>query len=154
MRDRLWVAVAVFLLAGGFLLQKSGLLNRADAVVAEAVACDLRQGGCEITINNQVVLFEIVPHDIKILEPLSISLKSSQKTKFSPKKASVEFEGLNMDMGYNRVFLEPIGQGEFKGTGMIPACTAETMHWLIHLLLETESGTRDFQFDLTTTSLR
>lgn len=151
-RDWVWLIVALLMLSGGFLLQKSGLLDGQRGVVTHQSDCDLRQGGCELEISGQSVRFLIEPQDIQILQPLMISLIMPENPVFLPEKVSVQFEGINMDMGYNRVFLEPVRPGYFQAKGMLPACTAETMHWLIHLLVQDSSGIRDYQFRLNTKS--
>ena len=149
-RDWIWLILALLMLAGGFLLQQSGLLDGRREVIVHQSDCDLRQGACELEISGQMVSFLIEPPDIQILQPLKISLSMPENPVFLPEKVSVQFEGINMDMGYNRVFLEPVSPGYFQAKGMLPACTAETMHWLIHLLVQDSSGTRDYQFRLST----
>ncbi len=151
-RDSVWLMLALLILSGGFLLQQSGLLDGQREVAVHQSDCDLRQGGCELEISGQPVRFLIEPQDIEILQPLTISLIMPENATFLPEKVSVQFEGVNMDMGYNRVFLEPVRPGYFQAKGMLPACTAETMHWLIHLLVQDLSGIRDYQFRLSTKS--
>lgn len=152
MRDWSWVIASLLLLAAGFAVQKSGLLDRKSAVEVILSDCDLRQGGCPVEYAGQVLVFSIEPQDIKILQPLTLSLSHPGDGSFTAERVSVEFEGINMDMGYNRVFLEPEGETDYRGLGMLPSCTAETMHWLIHLIIRDTSASRDVQFRLSTRS--
>ena len=153
-REWLWLAAAIILLAAGFMVQKTGLLDQQGQVTVVTSDCDLRQGACNIEMAGQLLEFVIDPAEIQILKPLTIALKFPENAVIFPKKVSVEFEGVNMDMGYNRIWLEPQDDNVFQGQGMLPACTAETMYWRIHLLVQDASGMIDFQFQLTTENPR
>lgn len=174
MRDWLWVVVGLLVLAGGFALHQfgpqSGLLSSqgdAKRVVVDS-DCDLRQGQCQLNLDGKAMVFSIEPSDIRTLMPLTLQLSipgvvvggnpaadgavngSGKDLAFN--RISVEFEGVNMDMGYNRVILEAKGKGRFVGSGMLAACTAETMIWRVHLLLETDERVYDYRFALETSS--
>ena len=154
MRDWIWLLLAILMLSTGYVLQKADVLERwfpeNQDVVVQVLDCDLRQGGCEIENDGHKFVFAIEPNDIQILHPLMISLRYPENSEKLPEKVSVEFEGINMDMGYNRFSLEPSGQGLFAAKGMLPACTAETMYWRIHLLVKRGATVNDFQFRLVT----
>ena len=153
-RDWLWLVGAILLLAAGFVVQKTGLLDQQQQATVVVSDCDLRQGGCNIEMAGQVLQFVIDPADVQILQPLTIALNLPENADNLLEKVSVEFEGINMDMGYNRVWLEPLDKNVFQGQGMLPACTAETMYWRIHLLVQGASGVTDFQFKLKTENPR
>ena len=150
MRDWLWLVVALIFLLAGVVLQKAGVFLQEDEMSIYASDCDLRSGLCAFTLDGQLLQFRIEPKDIQVLKPLEISLKFPENAAKFPESVSVEFEGVNMDMGFNRIFLEPQGENLFKGNGMLPACTSETMFWLVHLKMNHAGVISDVQFRLTT----
>jgi len=150
MREWLLLVVALIFLLAGVMLQKTGIFSSQDKVSIVASDCDLRSGLCSVMLDDQTLQFRIEPKDIQVLKNLQISLKLPENAAIFPESVSVEFEGINMDMGYNRIFLEPQGQNLFKGSGMIPACTSDTMDWLVHLKLSLPGRLSDVQFRLTT----
>ena len=154
MREWLLLVVAVLMLFAGYLLQKSGIFDENSTSRANAAVfvsdCDLRLGGCEIDASGQELTFTIDPRDIQALRPLKVSANFHGNVGDLPESVSVEFEGVNMDMGYNRFVLEPSNSGLYTARAMLPACTAETMHWLIHLYVEKAGMLSDFQFRLVT----
>jgi hypothetical protein len=150
MRDWLWLAAALVMLTIGIGLQQSGLLDSEEMTEVQQSDCDLRTGRCEVTVDGQSYQLVIEPRDIRVLQPLMISLLLPENPALMPDRVSVEFEGVNMDMGYNRVFLDPAEPGVLRGQGMLPACTAQTMIWKIHLLIKLSAVTHDFQFYLET----
>jgi len=150
MREWLWLVVALIFLLAGVMAQKAGFFSSQGKVSIVASDCDLRSGLCQVMLDGQTLEFRIQPKDIQVLKPMQISLKLPENAPIFPEIVSVEFEGINMDMGFNRIFLEPQGKKLFKGSGMIPACTSETMDWLVHLKLSLPGRLLDVQFRLTT----
>lgn len=154
MRDWVLLVLAILMLFVGYFLQKMGIFDENGAGSMDAAVfvsdCDLRLGGCEIETSGQKLTFAIDPQDIQVLHPLKISADLHGNVDNLPERVSVEFEGVNMDMGYNRFALELSESGLFVAQAMLPACTAETMHWLIHLYVEKAGTISDFQFRLVT----
>jgi hypothetical protein len=66
-----------------------------------------------------------------------------------PDRVEVDFAGVDMNMGFNRVALKPVGQGTFAGTGMLPVCVRARMTWEARVLLHTDAGllAASFRFD-------
>jgi hypothetical protein len=64
-------------------------------------------------------------------------------------RVEVDFSGVDMNMGFNRVTLEPIGPGDLSGAGMLPACVRARMTWQAKILLYTDAGlmAAPFRFD-------
>ena len=52
----------------------------------------------------------------------------------------LELSGLNMEMGLNRVTLEPAGDGRWEGETIIPICSQRRMHWRASLVLRQNGG--------------
>ena len=60
----------------------------------------------------------------------------------------VDFTGVDMNMGFNRVELQPQGDSGFAGEGMLPVCVRMRMQWQARVLMETERGlvSADYRF--------
>ncbi|NNJ90528.1 MAG: hypothetical protein HKP55_02530 [Gammaproteobacteria bacterium] len=145
-----WIIAVLVLFVTGFLFQKLPILQTSSEAEVIASECDLRQGPCEIQLGEYGGVFSILPNDFQVLQPLQLELKSQTEAVSKLDQVSVEFEGINMDMGYNRVFLEEQDSQTYHAKAMLPSCTADTMFWLIHLIINDSSGVTDFQFRLQT----
>ncbi len=145
-----WIIAVLVLFVTSFLFQKLPLMQTAPQAEIIPSNCDLRRGGCEVNVGEYQGTFTILPNDFQVMQPLQLELKSGKGSVGKPDQVSVEFEGINMDMGYNRVFLEEQGSQTFQAKAMLPSCTADTMFWLIHLIINDSSGVKDFQFRLQT----
>jgi len=151
MREWYWVIAALTLFLAGYGLQQMKLFQGDRPVTVVSSGCDLRQGNCELlNAGGQRFRFSIEPKHIPVMQPLTLSLVYPVEKAHQPIKVSIEFEGLNMDMGYNRVFLQAREPSVYSAVAMIPACTAEQMLWKIHLLIEDRAGITDYQMKLVT----
>lgn len=149
--NSLLLIVGILLLLGsGYFLNVSDFLKPAIDTKVVASECDLRQGGCRVDFQGSQWGFQITPRNFDVLQPLQISLKKLSDTPVAPESVKVQFEGINMDMGYNLVKLQPVSGDLFESTGMLPDCTAETMYWLVHLIVVSGNERTDFQFRLQT----
>jgi hypothetical protein len=137
----LWVIFAALLL--GILIvagykYKDAIKPNATETAALDASCDLRQGACTSQLaSGGKISFSIDPHDIQILKPLTLQVKTEGMTVTS---ASVDFVGIGMDMGFNRSKLTSVDQMNFKGDGMLPICSENKMHWEARVQLQTDKG--------------
>lgn len=70
--------------------------------------CDLRAGACETRFDAGVrVWLDIQPRGIPTVRPLQV-LVEIQGLANVPTRVSLDFSGVEMNMGYNRVVLKPI----------------------------------------------
>ncbi|MEW8625577.1 MAG: hypothetical protein AB2551_07490 [Candidatus Thiodiazotropha sp.] len=100
--------------------------------------CDLRAGPCVSQLNDAVrVSFAIEPREIPLVKPLQlrVSVEGMQAD-----QVQVDFAGVDMNMGFNRVSLNAGEAGEFKGDGMLPVCVWDAMEWEAKVLISTEQG--------------
>ena len=153
MQKYVWIIAVIVLFVTGFLFQRLSIFDSTAAAKIVASDCDLRRGGCDILLGDYQGIFSIKPNDFQVLQPVIVELKSQSAPQSALQQVSVEFEGINMDMGYNRVFLEEQDSQTHRATTMLPSCTADTMFWLIHLIIKDSSGLTDFQFRLQTKNL-
>ncbi len=150
MKDWLWVVLALLVLAGGFMLQRSGLLQaQAEREIVD-VDCDIQATACQLSLQALSELeFSIQPRPFNAMQPLTLELKllSGQPVNSAVK---VRFEGLNMDMGFNQVNLEAISDRVYSAKAMLPACTAAEMFWHFHLLIDLNDKAYDMRFPVVT----
>jgi hypothetical protein len=100
--------------------------------------CDLRKAPCESLINDEVeVIFSIEPRDIPLVTPLKLEVEISG---VDADRVEVDFAGVDMNMGYNRVALQSGSGGHFAGEGMIPVCVMDSMIWEAKVLISTKQG--------------
>jgi len=79
--------------------------------------------------------FSIEPRPIKALQPLHLQVSAEGA---GAQSIEVDFNGTEMDMGYNRVKLTQ-GQQGFSGQTMLPVCVTGTMTWTATVLLNTQT---------------
>lgn len=110
------------------------LLPKADVTLMPADGCDLNRESCSASLpGGGSIELSLAPHPIPVVKPLqaSVTLKGIEAG-----KAELDFQGVTMNMGYNRVALTPAGAGRFTGTTTIPVCVTGRMLWRATLLLE------------------
>lgn len=72
-----------------------------------------------------------------MLEPLKLSV---QVKGMEVSSVEVDFEGLEMYMGFNRPKLTAQGDGRFVGETRIPVCVRDAMEWEAKVLVGTGKG--------------
>ena len=118
-----------------------------SALAALDPGCDLRAGPCEARFaEGGLVRFAIDPRDIPTSVPLQLSVET---TGLDVQAVEVDFAGVDMYMGFNRVALPRVREGRHMGQGMIPVCVRSRMTWEARVLLQTPSGllAAPFRFD-------
>lgn len=100
--------------------------------------CDLRAGPCisELPGGGSVSL-SITPDSIPLIKPLTLQVELKG---IESQGAEIDFQGLDMNMGFNRPKLMAEGEGRFVGKGILPVCVRETMEWEAKVLVRTERG--------------
>ncbi|ESQ13935.1 MAG TPA: hypothetical protein DIW77_17490 [Chromatiaceae bacterium] len=135
----LWLAVALLSVSAiGVVAYKAWPLL--DSPIAERAPlnphCDISHSSCSVHFSSGgSVQLDIRPRAITVLRPLQIrvQLKSLPKAR----RVQVDFAGLDMDMGYNRVTLSAADQaGNYAGSGMLPICVRSRMDWEARVLIE------------------
>lgn len=106
-------------------------------VVADST-CDLRTGPCVTTIAPAGrISFSIEPREIPIMKPLRLRV---EVTDIDSRSVEVDFSGVDMNMGFNRVALERVGAGGYVGKAMLPVCIRDTMEWEAKVMVDTPQG--------------
>ncbi|MCP4285810.1 MAG: hypothetical protein GY792_15345 [Gammaproteobacteria bacterium] len=139
--NKLWVVAAVlFLAVAGVAAYK--VLPLLDPEVVRIAAldqeCDLRAGPCTGQLSDgSRITFEIKPKTIPVVKPLEFEV---QVAGFDSERVEVDFQGIGMNMGFNRPQLAAQGAGKYTGTGMIPVCIRDAMEWEAKVLVYTDEG--------------
>ncbi len=122
------------------------LFPRAQLTLDIDPDCDLRAGPCGTqTPGGGKVSFSIEPRSIPVIQPLQLQVVTEQMKVSS---VEVDFSGVDMYMGFNRVKLKAMGNGRFVGEGRIPVCVRDAMEWDAKVLMTTDRGlvTAPFRF--------
>jgi len=137
----LWAILAVLLLTVlGVVFYKAWplLYPQALALAPLNPDCRLREGPCTATFTEGgAVTLAIEPQGIPVLAPLTIGVDLAGLQALG---VELDFAGVDMNMGYNRVTLESVGDGRYQGEGMLPVCVRDRMTWEAKVLVRTRAG--------------
>lgn len=115
-----------------------------------AADCDLRENPCAARFPDGTELsLSIQPAGIPLVKPLRLAVRLAAPVQ--PERVEVHFSGTDMDMGVNRVVLQPADSpGVYQGTGMLPMCVRESMPWEARVLLVDSEQVRAAAFRFAT----
>ncbi|MCG6943626.1 MAG: hypothetical protein LJE69_20540 [Thiohalocapsa sp.] len=113
-------------------------------------ACDVTRADCSVHFGDGGrVQLAVRPRGIPAAQPLTIDAWLTGLPR--PERVELDFAGVDMDMGYNRVTLTPSPDqpGHYTGRGMLPICVRHRMTWEARVLLRLPHGTlaAPFRFD-------
>lgn len=123
------------------------LLPKADLTLTPVADCDLNRETCHADIpGGGRIELALAPHPIPVVRPLQVTATFSTLT---PTKVEVDFQGVVMEMGFNRITLAPDGNGRYKGEATIPVCVTGRMLWRATLTIESDNKriSVPFQFE-------
>jgi hypothetical protein len=137
----LWLVILGLLavIAGVAVYKVQPVLNPKPVLSAPLdPACDLRLGPCTAQFPEGGELsFEVLPSTLPVLAPLTLRVAVKG---LEARAAEVDFAGVDMNMGFNRAGLTPVGGGRFEGEGMLPTCVRERMTWEARVLVQSPAG--------------
>ena len=109
------------------------------------INCDAHNGVCSRPLGNQIVLLEIMPHPVKAMQDLVFKVSVSGNP---PSKSPYIDLGMPaMNMGPNRVLLNPVGRGHYEGKGVIVRCKSGRRTWFANVVIP-DAGEVKFVFDV------
>jgi hypothetical protein len=112
------------------------LLPKADLTLAPAEGCDLNRQACHADLpGGGRIELAIGPQPIPVIRPLQAAVTF---TGLTPDQVTLDFAGVAMDMGLNRVTLVPSADGRFVGETTIPVCVTGRMVWRATLVVEAD----------------
>lgn len=136
-----WGPLGLIALAlAGYLIQHArSLLHPLPAVLAEPEpGCDLRAGACRARFaDGATVTLELEPRRIPVLTPLTLRVAIAG---LDARQVQVDFTGVDMDMGFNRVDLREGEPGLYLGHATLPVCVRARMDWEARVLILSERG--------------
>jgi hypothetical protein len=110
------------------------LLPKADVTVNPDPGCDLQQGSCSAPLpEGGRLAFSLMPHPIPVTTPLEMEVRLEG---LAADKVAVDFAGVSMNMGFNRLGLNSTGAGRFTGQATLPVCVTGRMVWQATVLIE------------------
>jgi len=112
------------------------LLPKADLTVEPDPACSLQEGPCSVSLpDGDMLRFSVGTRPIPMVKPFELRVEAA-----GIRNVSVDFAGVDMDMGYNRPQLAERSPGVFTGEATLPVCVTGRMTWQATLLLETSTA--------------
>ncbi|MCU7808708.1 MAG: hypothetical protein KZQ73_12690 [Candidatus Thiodiazotropha sp. (ex Semelilucina semeliformis)] len=100
--------------------------------------CDLRAGPCTTHLTDGGrVSFSIDPRDIPTMKPITLHVSVNGMV---AQEIEVDFTGVDMNMGINRVTMNPESDGQYSGNGILPVCIRDAMEWEARVLISTRKG--------------
>lgn len=109
--------------------------------------CDIRQGPCRVRLpGGGEIGLEITPREIPVVHPLEVTVDLHG---IDARGVEVDFAGVDMNMGYNRVSLHKVQPGRYEGKAMLPVCVRDRMRWEAKVLVQSPGGylLGPFRFD-------
>ena len=111
--------------------------------------CDLHSGPCRIGLpDGGEVEVEVEPRPIRTLVPFAITVRHQGR---ELNTVSVDLNGVDMNMGFNRPVLEQVVPGIYRGETLLPTCVLERMTWRAQILLDGNDGRGIASVDFDTT---
>lgn len=131
------VVVLVAGVLGGYALFSPG--SHAPVATAQMEqGCDLRAGPCTASfVGGAAVGLRIGPAGIPVSEPLTVAVTTEG---LAADKVEVDFQGVDMNMGFNRVTLDRAGGDLFSAAAILPVCIRGGMAWRATVTLDTGNG--------------
>lgn len=112
------------------------------------IHCDLRHGPCTLAFaDGATVTLSITPRPVPVMKPIKLEVAMHG---VDPWSVAVDFQGVDMNMGYNRPELKREAEGRYRGETVLPVCVRERMDWQVQVMLRTARGIRAAPYRLVT----
>jgi hypothetical protein len=144
MKTLLMTSTVVILTA--FLLAQPGRILAGDKY-QDMINCDLHAGSCTQSVSEHTVTLEVTPRPVKAMQDLSFKVGLSRELPPNTKPPYIDLGMPGMNMGPNRVRLEPTGSTVFEGSGIIVRCPSGRRTWRATVTIP-GMGQVDFIFDV------
>jgi hypothetical protein len=141
-------AIRVSILVGVALSLGLGLAGAAVAgdKYQKMINCDLHKGACTQLLDGHKVTLTVTPRPVKAMADLAfeVAFEDDPGGEAAP---YIDLGMPGMNMGKNRVVLEPEKPGMYKGTGVIVRCKSGRRTWRATVTIP-GMGSADFVFDV------
>ncbi|WP_141071350.1 hypothetical protein [Campylobacter pinnipediorum] len=115
-------------------------------VYLKPLKCDLNNKKCDIVFEDKKLEFEINPKPILPMQPVIFSIKGLEN--FNYKNLSLEFYGLDMDMGIIKAKLKKDNDNTFSSKIVLSACVLDKMRYRFEILNNNEKTGIYIDFDI------
>ena len=110
-----------------------------------AINCRAHEGSCSLLLGEQTVTLEISPRPVTAMQESTFQVTLAGP---APKQAPYIDLGMPaMKMGPNRVQLKSIGNGAYRGKGVIVRCKSGRRTWYANVVVP-DVGEVKFVFDV------
>lgn len=110
-----------------------------------SINCQAHDGKCTLPMGKETVTLEIMPRPVTAMQDSAFTVTLSGKP---PGQAPYLDLGMPaMKMGPNRVHLKPVGNGAYKGKGVIVRCKSGRRTWFANVVVP-GAGEAKFVFDV------
>ncbi len=119
--------------------------------------CDLHYEACTSHNAEQSLQLSITPRPIPVARTLEVEVILEN---IVADKIEIDISGLNMYMGFNRIFISETEPNLWQGKSMLAFCTLDKMEWQVTVILhhkdqeQGESKQTQIPFSLITTNSR
>lgn len=110
------------------------LLPKSDVTITPDAQCNLQQTPCAVALpgGGEVELaFGTLPVPLVQAFPVKVRVQGD-----TAQRVEIDFSGVDMNMGFNRLALAPQTGGVFAGEATLPVCVTGRMIWQATVLLE------------------
>jgi hypothetical protein len=107
--------------------------------------CDIHQTACTNALPDCTVTLDIKPKPVKAMTDLTFEVILSGRKPI--KNPYIDLGMPGMDMGPNRVTLQPAENNRYKGNGIIVRCPSGRRTWKVSVTLP-DIGTTEYIFDV------
>ncbi|MHB1429921.1 MAG: hypothetical protein ACYC5U_03815 [Rhodocyclaceae bacterium] len=113
------------------------LLPKADLFLQPDPGCDLQRASCAAALPDGGRLrFALTPRPIPVTRPLDVAVEIEG---LRADKVAVDFAGVDMSMGYNRITLQSVDAQRYVGQTTLPVCVTGRMLWQATVLVDAGS---------------
>jgi hypothetical protein len=154
-RQRSWfflLGAALFVALAALAVYRSWplLFPSVTVAVSPDPGCDLSRAPCGTRLEDGAsVRFSIMPRSIPVMKPLELEVVIDG---MEVERVQVDFVGVDMDMGFNRVRLQSADDGRFIANAVLPVCVRRRMEWEARVLAQTDRGLISVPFRFFTVS--
>jgi hypothetical protein len=110
-----------------------------------AVDCAIQSGPCTGNLAGGTTSFDITPKPVRAMQDLTFTVALFGLTPTADPFIDLGMPG--MVMGPNRVLLRPVGNGTYRGTGVIVRCPSGRRTWKATVTIPGK-GAVEFIFDV------
>lgn len=139
------ICLALFLGSAFYFFSDKDPLETPISSQNSPLSCDLNKEICKVNFKGKVLTFELTPKPIFAMTPVNFEIYGLNE--FGFKNPSLEFYGLNMDMGKIKAKLSKNGE-KYSSKIVLSACVIDVMRYRFEILENGENTGIFIDFDL------